>query len=306
MSGFKTKRGIENMNCERNPKSQLKPKLLEQVSQTIKTLHYSTRTEKVYRAWIKKFILFHNKRHPANMGKAEITQFLSSLATKHRVSSSTQNQALSALLFLYRNVLNQNIDWVEGIVRAKNSERLPVVLTRDEVRAVLDQLDGTPLIMATLLYGSGIRVMECARLRIKDVDFTTNQIIVRGGKGGNDRVTVLPDVVQDQLMAHIKTVWRQHAQDLKRGAGWVELPGALGRKYRNAGRSWGWQWVFPATRVYIDRETGQRRRHHYHESALQKAVRAAVLRSRVAKPATCHTLRHNADFRIMPLMPISA
>jgi integron integrase len=293
------------MEFHRKPQSPARPRLLDQVREAIRTRHYSPRTEKAYVGWIKRFVFFHGKRHPADMGEAEITQFLSSLATKDRVSASTQNQALSALLFLYRDVLRHNIDWVDGIVRAKTPKRLPVVLTREEVRAVLDELDGTPLIMATLLYGAGLRVLECLRLRIKDIDFRTNQIIVRGGKGAKDRITVLPDVVQTDLMTHIKNVWGQYREDCRRGAGWVVLPGALGTKYRSAGRSWAWQWVFPATRTYKDSETGQRRRHHLHESVLQKAVKEAVRRARVAKPASCHTLRHNADTWIMPTWAFS-
>jgi integron integrase len=225
------------------------------------------------------------------MGAAELTQFLSSLAVHGNVAASTQNQALSALLFLYRNVLEQELPWLDGIVRAKMSERLPVVLTRDEVRAILQQLEGPPRLMAILLYGAGLRLLECARLRIKDVDFATNQIVVRAGKGDRDRVTMLPDAVKPALARHLELAKRQHAVDLAHGAGWVELPWALGRKYPNAGREWPWQWVFPATRIYFHRETGQRRRHHLHESVLQRAVKEAVRRVGIAKHATCRTFR---------------
>jgi integron integrase len=227
------------------------------------------------------------------MGAAELTQFLSSLAVDGNVAASTQNQALSALLFLYRNVLEQELPWLDGIVRAKTSERLPVVLTREEVRAVLQQLEGPPRLMAILLYGAGLRLLECAHLRIKDVDFATNQIVVRAGKGDRDRVTMLPDAVKPALARHLESVKRQHEADLAHGAGWVELPWALGRKYPNAGREWAWQWIFPATRLYFHRETGQRRRHHLHESVLQRAVKEAVRRSGIAKRASCHTFRHS-------------
>src|SRR2546426_1825541 len=227
------------------------------------------------------------------MGAVEVTQFLSSLAEQARVGASTQNQALSALLFLSRQVLKVEMPWFDNVVRAKRSERLPVVLTREEVRAVIRELQAPPGLMAILLYGAGLRLLECARLRVKDVDFATNQIIVRAGKGDRDRVTMLPAVVRTDLVRHVEMVRRQHEADLRHGAGWVELPWALARKYPNAGREWAWQWVFPATRIYVDRETGQRRRHHLHESVLQRAVKEAVRRAGIAKRATCHTFRHS-------------
>jgi integron integrase len=227
------------------------------------------------------------------MGEAEITAFLSGLAVRSRVSASTQNQALCAILFLYREVLNLDLCQLEGIVRAKISRRLPVVLTRAEVGLVLEQLCGTVRLMATLLYGSGLRLLECARLRIKDVDFGSNQITVRGGKGDKDRVTLLPGTAKDELAGHIERVRKQHQNDVEAGAGWVELPAALARKYPNAGREWAWQWVFPATRIYVEPQTGERRRHHLHESVLQRAVKEAIRRVGIAKPASCHTLRHS-------------
>jgi len=244
-------------------------------------------------AWIRRYIVFHGKRHPAEMGAVEVTQFLSSLAQQDHVAASTQNQALSALLFLYRQVLQVEMPWLDNVVRAKLSERLPVVLTREEIRAVIRELQGPPRLMAILLYGAGLRLLECARLRVKDVDFATNQIIVRAGKGDRDRVTMLPAVVKPDLVRHVEMVRRQHEADLRHGAGWVELPWALARKYPNAGREWAWQWVFPVTRIYVDRETGQRRRHHLHESVLQRAVKEAVRRAGIAKRATCHTFRHS-------------
>jgi len=269
------------------------PRLLDRVRLAIRSHHYSPRTEEAYIAWIKRYIFFHDKRHPAEMGADEVTRFLSSLALHGHVSASTQNQALSAILFLYQEVLRQNLPWLDGIVRAKRSVRLPVVLTRDEVQAVLSQLRGTSRLIATLLYGAGLRLLECARLRVKDVDFATNQILVRGGKGDKDRVTLLPASVKADLARHLDAARRQHEADLRLDAGWVALPGALDRKYPNAGRAWAWQWVFPATRIYVDRETAKRHRHHYHESAIQRVVKEAVRRSGLAKPATPHTLRHS-------------
>jgi integron integrase len=227
------------------------------------------------------------------MGAPELTRYLSSLAVEGNVAASTQNQTLSALLFLYREVLEQEVPWLDDVVRAKRPARLPVVLTRDEVRTVLRQLRGTPRLMAIMLYGSGLRLLECARLRVKDVDFGRNQIIVRAGKGDKDRTTTLPTIISAELARHLDVVKKQHDLDLRQGAGWVELPWALARKYPNAGREWAWQWVFPATRFYVDRVTGQRRRHHLHESVVQRAVKDAVRRAGIPKRATCHTLRHS-------------
>ena len=275
------------------PEGASRPRLLDRVRDALRARHSSRRTEKSYVAWIRRYIVFHGKRHPAEMGAVEVTQFLSSLAQQDHVAASTQNQALSALLFLYRQVLQVEMPWLDNVVRAKRSERLPVVLTREEVRAVIRELQGPPRLMAILLYGAGLRLLECARLRVKDVDFATNQIIVRAGKGDRDRVTMLPAVVRTDLVRHVEMVRRQHEADLRHGAGWVELPWALARKYPNAGREWAWQWVFPATRIYVDRETGQRRRHHLHESVLQRAVKEAVRRAGIAKRATCHTFRHS-------------
>jgi integron integrase len=206
---------------------------------------------------------------------------------------STQNQALGALLFLYREVLELDVPWLDGLVRARRPERLPVVLSRKEVRALLEHLDGTPRLMAYLLYGAGLRLLECCRLRVQDVDFGTSQLVVRGGKGDKDRVTMLPAGVKADLAEHLEHGQQQHEHDLRAGAGWVELPTALARKYPSAGRQWVWQWVFPATRIYVDRETGQRRRHHLHESVVQRAVRVATREAGIAKRATPHTLRHS-------------
>jgi integron integrase len=269
------------------------PKLLDRVREANRLRHGSRSTEKSYVGWIRRFVLFHDKRHPAEMGAPEVAQFLSSLAVEGHVAASTQNQALSALLFLYRHVLHQDLPWLDDVVRARRPRHLPVVLTREEVRSVISALQGTPRLMATLLYGSGLRLLECARLRVQDVDFAMNQIMVRDGKGAKDRVTVLPAVAKPPLAQHLELVRRQHASDLSRGDGWVELPWALARKYPNAGREWPWQWVFPATRLYVDRVTSQRRRHHLHETVLQRAVLEAVRRVGVDKRATPHTFRHS-------------
>jgi len=250
-------------------------------------------TEKAYVHWIKRFIFFHNKRHPAEMREREIGQFLSSLATESHVSASTQNQALNALLFLYREILKKDIGYVNGVIRAKRPHRLPVVLTRQEVRSIVGCLDGSDWIMAMLLYGAGLRLMECLRLRVKDIDLNSNQIVVRAGKGDKDRQTMLPATLKEALIKHLDAIKRLHQRDIERGLGRVTLPNALERKYPNAGMEWGWQWVFPATSHFIDRATGERRRHHLHESVLQKAVKEAVRKSGVSKPASPHTFRHS-------------
>ena len=267
-----------------------KPKLIDQVRQAIRTRHYSPRTSETYVHWIKRFIFFHNKRHPAEMAEPEIARFLSNLARESRVSGSTQNQALNALLFLYHQVLGKEIGYVNGVVRAKKAPRLPVVLTRGEIQALLGYLNGSEKIMATLLYGAGLRLMECCRLRVKDIDFSQNQIVVRAGKGDKDRYTMLPAAVKELLIKHLDDGKRQHQHDVEKNLGRVVLPNALDRKYPNAGQEWGWQWVFPATRYYVDRETGRQYRHHLHESVLQKAVREAVRNAGIAKPATCHSI----------------
>ena len=271
-----------------------KPKLLEQVRQAIRTRHYSYRTEKAYVHWIKRFVFFHNKRHPIELGEPEIAQFLSALASESHVSVSTQNQALNALLFLYKGVLEKNIGLIQGVVRANRPKRLPVVLTKEEVKRTLEQLENTPWLIAVLLYGAGLRLLECCHLRVKDIDFPRNQIVIRAVKGNKDRYTMLPGAVAEPLRKHLQAVKRQqHEEDLKRGLGRVALPGALERKYPNAGKEFGWQWVFPATSHYVDRVTGEKRRHHLHETVVQKAFKEARLKAGVFKPAGCHTLRHS-------------
>lgn len=270
-----------------------KPRLLDRVRQALRLRHYSPRTEQAYVHWILRYIRFHDLRHPSEMGAEEVSRFLSSLAVQGRVAASTQNQALAALLFLYRHVLDVELPWLDDVVRARRPRRLPVVLSRDEVRAILSQLHGPTRLMASLLYGAGLRLLECARLRIKDVDFSQHLVLVRAGKGDRDRTTLLPAFVERPLAAHLRTVRRQFDTDLAAGAGWVELPTALARKYPNAGREWPWQWVFPATRFYHHPPTGQRRRHHLHETVLQRAIHTAVRTTQIPKRATCHTLRHS-------------
>lgn len=269
-----------------------KPRLLDQVRQALRIRHYSPRTEKSYVRWIVRFIVFHGKRHPREMSGPEIERFLTDLATRGRVSASTQNQALCALLFLYQEVLGQKLDDLKGIVRAKRPARLPVVLSRDEVAALLGHLHGTTWLMASLLYGSGLRLLECCRLRVKDLDFQRCEITVRDGKGQKDRVTVLPVRLRDPLTAHVERVRIQHQADLQRGAGSVELPGALRAKYPRAPWEWCWQWVFPASRFYVT-NADERRRHHLHESVLQRAVKDAVRAAGIPKPASPHSLRHS-------------
>jgi len=288
-----TRRGSLSTVHETRAPGPPKPRLLDRVRAALRIRHYSRRTEKAYVAWIRRYILFHGKRHPVEMGAPELTRFLSSLAVDGKVAASTQNQALSALLFLYREVLELDLPWLADVVRAKRPQRLPVVLTREEVRATLQPLQGVPRLMAHLLYGAGLRLLECCRLRVQDVDFSTNQIVVRTGKGDKDRVTMLPEVTKADLARHLEGVREQHGRDLQYAAGWVELPTALARKYPNAGSEWVWQWVFPATRLYVDRDTHQRRRHHLHESVLQRVVKSAVRRAGIAKRATPHTLRHS-------------
>ena len=285
--------GSRNATSETSPAASPKPRLLDRVRAALRGRHYSRRTEEAYVAWIRRYIVFHGKRHPVEMGAPEISRFLSWLAINRNVAASTQNQALSALLFLYGEVLDLDVPWLDDVVRAKRPQRLPVVLTRDEVQAVLQRLDGVPRLMAYLLYGAGLRVLECCRLRVQDVDFARNQIVVRSGKGDKDRMTMLPASVKAALARHLDRVRQQHLADLAFGAGWVELPTALSRKYPHAGREWAWQWVFPATRIYTERQTRQRRRHHLHESVLQRVVRIAARQVGITKRATPHTFRHS-------------
>jgi integron integrase len=242
---------------------------------------------------VRRFILFHHKRHPAELGGPEVTAFLNWLAQARQVSASTQTQALSALLFLYRHVLGIDLPWMTEVVRAPARVRLPVVLTRDEVRILLQRLDGAERLVAMLLYGSGLRLLEALRLRIKDIDFRQDQVTVRGGKGDKDRITMLPQSIKPDLDRHLVAVRSLHQRDLEAGAGHVVLPNALARKYPNADREWPWQWVFPAGRLFTDSSTGERRRHHLHPSVVQRAVSRAVRQAGLVKRATCHSLRHS-------------
>lgn len=273
--------------------------LLDQVRDQIRILHYSIRTEEAYLKWVREFILFHGKRHPNEMGASEISSFLSHLATERNISASTQNQALSALLFLYREVLDKPIDWIDDVERAKKPQRLPVVFTREEARSVINHLRGEMWLMASLLYGSGLRLMECIRLRVKDLDFAQSQIIVREGKGNKDRVTVLPEALANPLERHLERVKAVHETDIKEGFGKVYLPFALARKYPNANREWCWQYVFPASKRSVDPRSGQVQRHHISETVLQKAVKGAIRRAGINKPGSCHTLRHSFATRLL-------
>lgn len=275
------------------PTSTPPPRLLDLVRQACTVRHLSQRTTEAYLAWIRRYILFHHKRHPADMREPEIAAFLSWLAEHRRVSASTQNQALNALLFLYRKVLHLDLGKVTAIVRARTPSLLPVVLTREEVKAVLSKLHGTPWLVVSLLYGSGLRLLECLDLRIKDLDFDRNQITVRQGKGRKDRVTMIPALVKTALAAHLEEVRAQHARDLQAGTGRAPLPDALHRKYPRAETSWSWQFVFPASRICRDPRWGPPARFHLHESAVQRAVAEAVRRAGLTKRVSCHSFRHS-------------
>ena len=270
-----------------------KSPLLEQVRRCLRLRHYSIRTEQAYVQWIKRFILFHGKRHPAEMGADEIRHFLSHLASDGSVAASTQNQALSALLFLYRDVLGVELPYVEGIERARRPARVPVVLTREEAGRLLSQVGGTYRLMAGLLYGSGLRLMECVRLRVKDLDFGYRQVTVRDGKGEKDRRTVLPESLTGPLERHLERIRLLHEEDLSGGYGRVYLPYALERKYPSAAAEWVWQWVFPAGKLSRDPRSGEVRRHHASEDMLQAAVKRAAREAGVEKRVSCHTLRHS-------------
>ena len=269
------------------------PRLLDQVRIRCRTKHYSIRTERAYVGWTRRFILANDRRHPRELGLAEVEAFLSALAVRDDVAASTQNQALSALLFLYKEVLGIELPWIGSVTRAKRPKRLPVVLTHAEVRALLALLDGQVQLMASLLYGAGMRLMEAVRLRVKDVDFGRREIVVRNGKGGRDRRVPLPMKLDPGLRAQVERVRVLHARDLAAGLGAVWLPHALSRKYPTAAREFGWQYVFPASRLSDDPRGGTRRRHHVDEAVLQRAVKAARVAAGIGKPATCHTLRHS-------------
>jgi integron integrase len=269
------------------------PRLLDRVRACLQARHYSRRTVRAYLGWIRRFIIFHGKRHPDQMGGPEVGAFLSNLAVERKVSSSTQNQALAALLFLYQQVLGRELEWLGDLVHAKRPKQVPVVLGRQEARDLLSRLQGPVWLVCALLYGGGLRLLEALQLRVKDVDLDRREVVVRRGKGAKDRRTVLPGSLVDPLRSHLAAVKAKHEADLAAGAGSVALPEALERKYPNAPREWGWQWVFPATRHYLDRATGEARRHHLHESVIQRAVRRAAVAAGSSKSVGPHTLRHS-------------
>lgn len=269
------------------------PRLLDRLRASLRSRHYSRRTEQAYCLWARRFIYFHNVRHPDEMGEEEINAFLTHLAVDEKVSASTQTQALSALLFMYRNVLGREIGDLSGVIRARKPDRLPVVMTRTEVRTVLECLDADKWLMAALMYGSGMRLMECLRMRVQDIDFAHGEIIVRNGKGSKDRVTMLPDALKPPLRDQLKRAQAVHQRDLVAGWGRVVLPDALDRKYPNAATEWGWQWVFPQERRWCDPKTGMQGRHHVHPTVMQRAMKEAVRASGVVKHVGCHTLRHS-------------
>jgi len=269
------------------------PKLLEQMRAAIRVKHYSLATEKNYLQWAKRFILFHGKRHPADMGAPEVEAFLSALATERNVSASTQNQAMHAILFLYRDVLHIDLPWLDGVTRAKVSKRLPSVLTQQEIAALLAQVSGTNGLIIRLLYGTGMRIKECLRLRIKDVDLARRLITIREGKGNKDRVTMLPASVVEDLIQHIDERLRWHNIDLATGHADVEMPDAIARKYPRAASEWAWQYIFAAPTYSTDPRSGSVRRHHWSERNIQRAVKAAAQAARIHKLVHPHTLRHS-------------
>ena len=269
------------------------PRLLDEVRRHIRLKHYSLRTEATYTGWIKRFILANGKRHPREMGAVEVEAFLSMLAVKGNVAASTQNQALSALLFLYRIVLGVDLPWMESVVRAKRSQHVPTVLSRDEVQRLLAQMDGRTWLLASLLYGTGMRLMECLRLRVKDVDFARNEITVRDGKGGKDRHTVLPKSLCEPLQREVERARLWHVADLLAGCGVVYLPHALARKYPNAAREFGWQYAFPSGQRSVDPRDGIERRHHFDDAMLSRSLKSARTCAGILKPVSAHTLRHS-------------
>ncbi len=273
--------------------SDKKQKLIERFRAVMRALHYSRRTEKTYWHWIRCFIFFHGKRHPAEMGAPEITAFLSSLATQRNVAAATQNQALAAVLFLYKQVLGVQLPWMDEIVRAQRPVRIPTVLTEAEVRRMLEACEGTPRLMLGLLYGAGLRQIECLMLRVKDLNFDYRHVVVRDGKGSKDRVSVLPDNLVAGLRRHLEKVRLLHRRDLADGHGEVWLPHALARKYPRAPREWAWQFVFPSARLSADPESGVLRRHHVYPDTLGRAVKRVARLAGIARPVSCHTLRHS-------------
>lgn len=283
-------------------KPKLLDQILDQIRDTARLKHLSLRTEEAYTLWARRFVLFHDKRHPSELGADEIRAFLSHLAVNGNVAASTQNQALAALLFLYRQVLGVDLPPIEDAVRAKKPARLPTVFTRAEVQAVLAELDGVHHLVAGLLYGSGLRLPEALRLRVKDVDWEMGQLVVRDGKGQKDRVTPLPTRLRTPLQEHVGRVRRLHQRDLQEGGGAVYLPFALARKSPGAARARGWQYVFPAGKTSVDPRSGEVRRHHLSESSIQRAVAAALRRTKIAKAGSCHTFRHSFATHLLALL----
>ena len=273
--------------------------LLATLHAQLRERHYSHSTERSYVGWVRRYVEFCGRRHPRDLGQQDFRRFLDSLVSDDDVSESTHHQALCAVVFLYRHVLEIDVPWLDDFARPRRIPHLPVVLTHDEATRLLNKLDGVQKLMASVLYGSGLRLLECARLRVKDLDFEARQILVRRGKGKKDRLTLFPNVLREPLHQHLSIVRQQHNVDLERGGGFVELPGALSTKYLGAAREWMWQWVFPATRQYRERVTGELRRHHLHETVLQRAVHAAVQRAGITKPASCHSLRHSFATRLL-------
>lgn len=269
------------------------PKLLDQLRERVRIKHYSYKTEQSYVQWVKRYILFHNKRHPKDMGEQEITQFLSHLAIKQNVSASTQNQALCAIVFLYKHVLNKALGEFTKIVWAKRPKRLPVVLSREEVKEILENISGTIWLVVSLLYGSGLRLNECLKLRVKDIDFEYNQLLIRSAKGGKDRYTLLPNIIKTTLQQHLLKVQKLHQQDLKNGYGNVHLPYAIERKYPKASKEWGWQYVFPSTSITSNPRTGEMKRHYLGRWVIQRAVRDARNKTKITKKISAHTFRHS-------------
>lgn len=270
-----------------------KPKLLDQVRDAIRVRHYSHKTERIYVHWIRQYIFFHNKQHPVNLSEQHMGQFLTHLAVNKKFAASTQAQALNALVFLYKQVLNKEIDNIEDIRWSSKPARLPVVFTRKEAAEIISNLEGAKWLMAGLLYGSGLRLTECLRLRVKDIDFGYGQLTVRNGKGNKDRVTLLPLSLVEPLKTLLERVQNMHARDLKEGLGWVYLPSALKNKYRNTEKEWGWQWVFPSGKYSREPRTGRLGRFHFSESALQRGVKKAIRDAGINKHASCHTFRHS-------------
>jgi integron integrase len=268
-------------------------KLLDQMKDIIRAKHYSSRTEETYVDWAKRFILFHDKRHPSEMGEKEIQEYITYLATELNLAASSQNQALSAIIFLYRHVLKVEIDFPQKSIRAKKSEHLPTVLSKVEAISVIDQMSGVTKLMTQILYGSGLRLMECLRLRVKDIDFQNRQIIVRDGKGEKDRVTPLPETLVALLQQHLSETYRLHKKDLDEGFGEVYLPYALARKAPNAAKEWFWQYIFPAGQRSIEPVTNKIRRHHIDETTLQRAIKEAARKAKITKPVSPHTFRHS-------------